>query len=209
MNTLDISSFSAETRENNIATIKGIIDQMEKRKIPLMLLSPEMKRATSDEEVLKIREIALESIDKIINYAKGSNIEISIENQSSFAGCMSKMADIRYILDSLPELKYVLDTGNFFFVKEDLLKGYEYLKDRMVHMHCKDWRYDPYGFYVCENVPRFNGMVAGTGELPLKELFKRLRDDGYDKNVTIELNAIKITKEIIDSTIAFLLKEGR
>ena len=204
---VDIASFSAPDREKNLSIVKGYIDQMEKRKVGILMLAPSVRSANSEDEFKIMRELLIAGFQKVVDYSEGSGISVTIENQSTLQRADSKTEDVRYILDCVPKLGLVLDTGNFFCVGEDILGAYELLKDRMVHMHCKDWVYNPYGHFVRENIPRFEGTAIGEGLIPIKELFNRLKKDKYLGNAVLEINASPITLEMLDRSADFMRKE--
>lgn len=204
---VDIASLDDNKRMRSIAVVKGYIDQMEKLKMPLIMLAPEVKAAQSEDELKRIQELLIRGVSDIIEYTKGSGIKVTVENQSTLTRGDSKMDDIRYILDCVPNLGFVLDSGNFFCIGEDVLKAYELLSDRLVHMHAKDWTFHPYGAFVRENMPRFSGAALGEGLIPLKEIIARLKSDGYGGKVVIEVNSNNITLEMLDKSAEFLRSE--
>lgn len=128
-----------------------------------------------------------------------------IENQSLLTRPDSKIEDISYILKSLPDLKFVLDTGNFFCVGEDVVKAYEILREKIVHVHVKDWRINPCGAMMRANLPRFEGCAIGDGLLPNLDIIKMLKRDNYSGSLVLEMNACKINLEILDRSADFLL----
>ena len=134
-------------------------------------------------------------------------MSVTIENQSLPSRPDSRISDIRYILDNLPELRLVLASGNFFCVGEDVIEAYTALSDRMIHAHVKDWRFSPTGAMSRENIPRFEGCAIGDGILPLAELFDKLRADKYDGNLVLEVNACDITREVLDRSCDYLVKQ--
>ena len=202
--TLDIATAEPRVIRNNIALIKGYIDQMARLNIPLIMLAPSVIQAHNRQEFDTMGEKMMESLSKVVEYAKGSGVTVTIENQSSTTRTDSSMYNIRKILDSVQGLGYVLDAGNFFCIDEDVLKAYELLKDRMVHAHFKDWQWDAFGRELCENKPRFNGTVLGEGLLPLRELAQFMKRDGYDGSVALEINSYYITEQMLDDSAKFL-----
>lgn len=202
--TQDIATADAMTIRKSIAIIKGYIDQLEKLNIPLIMLAPRVIKAHNKEEFDAMQKKMIESLTEITEYAKGTGVTVSIENQSSTTRADSSMHDIKKILDAVPELGYVLDIGNFFCIGEDVLTAYELLKDRIVHAHFKDWEWDCFGTEMGENLPRFNGTTIGTGLLPVYELAQRMKKDGYDGTVALEINAYHITEKMLDDSAKFL-----
>lgn len=204
---LDITSFENREREKNIANIKGYIDQMEKLSMSFIMLAPEVRMAKSEDELKRMKETLITSLAEVSEYAKGSHVKVTIENQSNLTRADSKTEDIRYILDSVPDLGFVLDSGNFFCIGEDVLKAYDLLSDKIVRVHAKDWEYDPYGSFVRENIPRFNGTVIGKGLVPIREILQKLKKDNFDGKVVLEINAGKITTVMLDESANFLRSE--
>ena len=206
---LNIASFDKKEREMNIAVVKGYIDQMEKLDVPILMPAPTIGAAKNADEYKEMQNLLIEALTEVAEYAKGSGVKVVIENQSSLLRPDSKIDDLRYILEAVPELGFVLDSGNFFCIGEDVLKAYESLKDRMVRCHCKDWAFNPYGMYIRENMPRFEGVAIGDGVLPLDEMFKKFRDDNFDGGVVLEINARKLTLDMLERSIEFLREEMR
>lgn len=126
---LNIASFDKKEREKNIAMVKGYIDQMEKLDVPVLMPAPSVRFAQNADELKKMQELLIEGFAEVAEYAKGSGVSVVIENQSSLLRADSKAEDIQYILQAVPELGFVLDSGNFFCIGEDVLKAYESFKD--------------------------------------------------------------------------------
>lgn len=204
---LDIASFDEKAREKCISLVKGYIDQMEKLSIPLIMLAPDVKAARNENELKQMQELLISGFSRIAEYAKGSGIKVTIENQSALTRADSKMADIRYILDCVPEIGFVLDCGNFFCIEEDVLKAYDLLSDRLVRVHAKDWIFDPFGSFLRENIPRFNGTILGKGLIPLTQIISKLKNDDYSGKIVLEINAGKITLDMLDKSADYLRSE--
>jgi len=202
--TLDIATKDAQTIRKNIALMKGYIDQLEKLGIPLIMPAPSVIYAQDQEAFDTMQETLTESLAILTEYAKGSGVTVCIENQSSATRADSSMHDIKKILDTVPDLGFVLDSGNFFCIGEDVLEAYELLKDRLVHAHFKDWEWNRFGRELRENMPRFGGTTIGAGLLPLHELVQRMKRDGYEGSVALEFNACPITEKMLDDSAEFL-----
>lgn len=204
---IDITAFSKVQREKNIAIIKGYIDQMDKLGIGILMPAPSVKSAESLDELKTIKLNLIESLSEIVRYADGSGIKVAIENQSSLTRPDSRISDLITILDSVPELQFIFDTGNFFCIGEDVLEALKFLCPKTVHVHCKDWKPDPFGGFVRENIPRFSGVSLGEGEIPLKEIIKHFKNNGYTGNLVLEINSPDITLEMLDKSADFLYNQ--
>lgn len=201
---LDFVTADSNKREYNLGVMKGYIDFMEKNGIPLLMPAPSVIPAQSAEDMKRMCADMIDGLDKLLSYAKGSGVTVAIENQSTTTRPDSKIADIKEILSALPDLKYILDSGNYYCVRENVLTAYRELKDRLVHVHYKDWRMSEYGAVVRENLPRLDGVVIGEGILPLAELAEKLKEDGYTGNVVLEINKLGYTVQELDLSAEFL-----
>ena len=197
---------TAENVEENLVFVYKHIDEMQKQGVHMLMAAPAVRSARTEEEFFALREKMVDSFGKVIDYAKGSDVTVMIENQSVSVRPDSKISDIRYLLDSLPKMKFVLDSGNFYCVGEDVVCAYEVLKDRLVHSHVKDWRTNPFGTMIRENLPRFEGCAIGGGILPLAKLLKKMKSDGYRGNIVLEVNACDITLDVLNKSCDFLIK---
>lgn len=204
---IDIADFNKIQREKNIARVKGYIDQMEKLSIPILMPAPSVKRAESADELKAMQAVMVESFSHLVDYCKGTGIKIAIENQSSHTRPDSKIQDILEILDSVPGLGFIFDTGNFFCVGEDVLQAFDTFSKKTVHVHCKDWQLNPMGNFVRENIPRFDGVELGKGNIPLKKIISLFKKIGYKGNVVLEINSNSITTEMLDKSAEFLYTE--
>ena len=201
---LDIASFDFSEREKNIAVTKGYIDQMAALGMDIFMPAPSVKPAQSADDFKKMKEVMTESYRRIVEYAKGSGIKVAIENQSTITRADSKTEHCLEILSAIPELGFIFDTGNFFCIGEDVLKSYPLLQSRIVHVHCKDWKINPFGQFVRENIPRFEGVTLGEGDLPLTEIMSYLRADNYSGRVVLEINSPSITMDMLEKSAEFL-----
>lgn len=85
----------------------------------------------------------------------------------------------------------VFDTANMLPHGDDPLESYEALKDRIVHVHLKDVALvnakpsliEP---EVAADGRLMRGTVFGNGAIPVKEIYDRMRADGYSGTFAIE-----------------------
>lgn len=204
---LNIADFDPVKKAKNIAIVKGYIDQMEKLDIPILMPAPSVKRAETPDEFKKMKECMTDSYFKLCEYSKGSGVKVAIENQSLITRPDSKTDDLLEILNSIPDLGFVFDTGNFFCVGENAIYAYEKLKDRIVHCHFKDWKVSSQGYFSRENLPNFDGVTLGEGQIELREIISLLKRDNYAGNLVLEINSPCITMDMLDKSADFLYNE--
>ena len=203
----DTASFDRSARCANRKTVREYIDKLEKNNVSKIMLAPAVTQAKSIDDYKRMRELLIEGFADAVEYARGSGVTVMIENQSLSTRADSRVSDLLYILDSVPGLKFVFDTGNFFCVKEDAIKAYEKFRDRIVHVHVKDWTYDLFGTYLRPDLPRFEGTAIGEGLLPNREIIALLAKDGFKGNLTLEINSARTNFAMLDRSADFLIEE--
>lgn len=129
-----------------------------------------------------------EGLRLIVGKAEPLGIDISIENFSrSQLLPFGTVEDIVQMLEWVPGLKYVFDTGNFACLDIDVLKAYETLKPYIYMFHIKDFDFtDENVGFIREDGRRFNGCDFGTGKAQLGELLARASEDLPDAWYIIE-----------------------
>ena len=198
-----IADFNDRVRACQIAKVRESLELMAVKNIPMMMLQPSMSVANNEYEYKKRQELVVKGFSELTAYAKELGVMLTIENMSFLNRSDSTIGEIEYILENVTDLGFVLDTGNFFCVGEDVIKAYETFKDRVVHIHCKDWKWDIYGDFVRENIPRFRGCALGEGDVPLKQLLKTIKQDGYSGDLAVEINS-PIGWDKFDESIRFV-----
>jgi sugar phosphate isomerase/epimerase len=177
---------------------------MEKLGIRNLMLAPAVRYARSEAEFLRMRELLIRAFLETVEHVRGSGISVMIENQSIPTRADSRAEDIKIILDSVPGLGYVLDTGNFFCIREDVKAAYALLKGRVTRVHMKDWEIDKYGSFLRENLPRFDGVAIGDGLIPNKEMIEMLYADNYQGKIVLEVNSGRIDLPMLERSAKFL-----
>lgn len=203
ISTLNVVGLDAKERARNIAITKERIDSAAKLGIPTLMVAPFGFTVGSSEEYKRVQYNLIESLSELVNYGKKAGVGISAENHSSLWRPDSRMKDVRYFIDAVPEVIYILDTGNFFCIGEDVKEAYKLLKDRTEKIHLKDWKFDPFGDFERENLPRFRGYELGAGKVPLLDMLKTLKADGFDREMVIEINS-PCTWDEFDRSVEFV-----
>lgn len=116
------------------------------------------------------------------------------------------MEDIKVILDSVPEPRYVLDYGNYFCIKQNVVAAYDLLKSKTVHMHAMDWIYSPYGDFASSDIPRYNVAPLGKGAVPLDKIAEKAKAYDYKGSAVVEINS-PVSWSEFDESIEYLGNE--
>ena len=128
-----------------------------------------------------------DGLAKIVEMGFQKGITVTIEDFDNTTSPLSGLNAMLWYLEKIPGLMCTFDTGNFVTHNDDLFEAWEALKDRVVHVHCKD---------------RGEGVVSfGGGPLPCREIQKKMKEDGYDGYGAIEhYGAIDHLSAILQST---------
>ncbi|MBR3507873.1 MAG: ThuA domain-containing protein [Lachnospiraceae bacterium] len=145
-------------------------------------------------EILAMRD----AIAELTEYATERGIMVSMEDFDAFDSPIARMNPIKWFLTQVPGLKHTLDMGNYAFSNESAAEAYELFKDQIGHVHCKDRgeekEEDPeiwkgLGVPFGEELAHRRGMKpvpVGDGYMPIAELVKKLKDQGYQGYMAIE-----------------------
>lgn len=124
---------------------------------------------------------------KIVEMGAQKGIIVTIEDFDNTSSPLSGLNAMLWYLENIPGLMCTFDTGNFVTHNDDLFQAWDALKDRVVHVHCKD---------------RGEGVVSfGGGHLPCADILKKMKEDGYNGHGAIEhYGAIDHLSAILQST---------
>ncbi len=119
--------------------------------------------------------------------ARGSGVQIIMENHGGAHRLRGRVEHMREFCDAHPDLGLCFDDGNFFLAGEDQETALRRLRDRVVHVHCKDWRLAPAGQGGVEarDGRRYVGAVIDEGIVP-RTAALRLKEQGYSGYFSVE-----------------------
>lgn len=115
----------------------------------------------------------------VVAYAKERGVTVGIEDAPHLDFPMCTAGELRFLLEAVPGLKLIYDTGNMYFGGEDSISFYEGLSQYAVHGHAKDIRKDTNGNPM--ECPHGEGIVDFQG------IFHKMERDGFNGYMAIEL----------------------
>lgn len=134
---------------------------------------------------------------KLADYAAKYDITLTIENHGTYINGGDR---VRRLIQGVNRENYrcTLDIGNAICVDENPLICVEALLPYAVSVHFKDFylRDNPIEFgdgdWMATNYGRwFRGAIVGHGELPVYKIMKRIKDFGYDGDISIEFEGME------------------
>lgn len=168
--------------------IKRCLDYVNNVNCPILMPVPVVIENHKDEAVRnECRKLVTEYLDQTAELAEKYGVVTVVENFSDTRCPFSKIEDIEYILSHAPNVKYVLDTGNFWFGNTDVLVAAKQFIDKTVHVHLKDIIPKENGFLnICKK--NCDSGSIGSGIIPLEEIFEILKGANYQNGLSIEIN---------------------
>lgn len=137
-------------------------------------------------------DMAVEHYTTAVALGKEYGIRVGFENTPADYKPLASAKDCRELLDRVPGLGMIFDTGNFRVDSPDSdeLAAYELLKDRIIRVHVKDVALGRFeSGEACVDGQKIRAVTTGSGIIPIEALLTRLRDDGYDGVLAVEYAA--------------------
>lgn len=129
------------------------------------------------------------AMNGLCDYAARCGITVMTEDFDNGASPIATGGQLVQLCGAVPALKIAFDTGNFMFSGENEIAAFEALRDRIVHVHCKDRSRSAASGgepLICADGTRAYPVPVGEGCVPIRELLLRLREIGYDGYLAIE-----------------------
>ena len=111
------------------------------------------------------------------------------DDRNSPIACVSGM---QWFAEQVPGLCFTFDTGNFIIHGEDIFAAWEELKDKVVHVHCKDRKISSDKPLQTQKNATLDikacylPAAVGEGCIPIKELGYKMKEYGYRGYLAIE-----------------------
>ncbi|MBI2942305.1 MAG: sugar phosphate isomerase/epimerase [Chloroflexi bacterium] len=171
---LPIASAIEELRAAALREAIACFDVFARLGVERVNVHPDRRVPMHDWEVILRRN--LESLGYLIDEASRRGLQLMLEN---IPGEFNRSADLRRILDALPELGFHLDVAHAHLLTptnltDDLLAACSH---RLVHVHVSDNR----GGEADLHLP------LGAGLIDWRQIVNSLRRIGYDGTVTLEV----------------------
>lgn len=155
----------------------------------VLMLAPQAHEGIENDTLEQIQGSLIRHFTPVTEYAKEKGIHVVVEDTPDLRLHFCAMDELQAVLDSVPGLEMVYDSGNMLLVGEDPVAYYENFAKKTAHVHLKDMRMaDPQERFVNQTLDgRFmTGAPIGTGLVDLESTVKCLKQHGYEGYVTIE-----------------------
>ena len=185
------------TMEENMQAIlagKEAVEQTLRLGTKVMMFVPAGNQAAI--QTLTRQEVAdafIQVLRPVVEYAAKRGVTVVIEDAPHREFPMCSEAELRYLLEAVPGLRLVYDSGNMLFAGEDPVDYYDHLADYVAHAHAKDISNGPSG-ELCE-------CSHGQGSVDFPTLFAHMRKNGFSGGIAVELAPDFETKESVTKRV--------
>lgn len=146
---------------------------------------------TQPHEAIRQRERAnmVRAAIQACDLAAERGLMVTIEDFDAADSPIRDSAGMLWFLDRVPALRATYDSGNFRFCGEDELAAFDALCVHIAHVHLKDralFTMDGEQPKVAMDGTALYPCAVGSGIVPLKAVFERLKRIDYDGVLTVE-----------------------
>ena len=158
---------------------------------------------------LALRPLILQQLRCLQQALATERIQMVMEDYDGPGKTFASTVGLQRYLAEIPGLKCCFDTGNFFYLGEDILPAWRSLADQVVHLHFKDRRRDERDGWLSTEMAdgsKVSNAAIGNGFLPLQEFFQTVLQHGYRGIVVIEHACCHDQLDTLKSSIATMEK---
>lgn len=176
---------------------KSVLDFAKSLDVEMLMVIPG-RYDENEKQILRrmtceqMMEKAVIGYQAIVEVAKEYEIPVGFENTPQDMKPLASAEDCEYLLEHVPGLGLIFDTGNFKVADTscDELEIYERLKKYIVRVHLKDVVVGAFeSGERCVDGDMIRCVPSGSGVIPIKELIHRMQKDGYEGALAVEYSA--------------------
>jgi sugar phosphate isomerase/epimerase len=192
-------------RDAGVAAPRAAIDIAPSLGCPLILAAG--SNISGDITPADGRKMIADGLNACIPEARELRVTIAIENFGVAPTLQCKAVDCLEILNAVPGLAFVFDTGNFYFCGEDPLNSFDALATKTIYVHLKDWvKSDK------PDIADVAGAALGAGIIPNEKLLRKFQQKGRVDSFSIELGApgdrFEATRKDLETVRRWISSEG-
>lgn len=169
---------------------KAAVDTAKELGTKVLMLVPFAQSNVCDYTPEQLRGQLVKCFLPITAYAKEQGIHVVVEDTPDLRLHFCRLGEVKEVMDAVPGLELVYDSGNMLLVGEDPVEYYDALADKTAHIHLKDMRYasaeERFADTAEDGTTKMTGAPTGTGMVDLKTLMEHVRAKNYDGYLTVE-----------------------
>ena len=185
----NLAAVDEEGYDKRVQDAKAAVDTALLFGTDILMLAPQAHEGIENNTPEEIRDSLVKHLMPVVSYAKEKKVHVVVEDTPDLRLHFCSMEDVKAVLDRVPGLEMVYDSGNMILVKEDPVTYFRTFRDKIAHVHIKDMQEaDPKAFLADHDVDgrAMTGAPTGTGLIDLDAVMAAMRETEYDGGVTIE-----------------------
>ena len=169
----DFIDLAAEHGAGNVLIVPGMI--------------PDDEQARRGEMLQNMKSVLI----KAVAYGREKGVAVSMEDIDGMQAPFNCIDGLDWFMQEVEGLQCSFDTGNFVMFSEDELEAFERFRDKICTMHVKDRGtvklHEGDRVVVCADGTELYPVAVGYGNIRIKEMFTRLKAQGYDGGLIAEI----------------------
>ncbi len=155
---------------------------------PVLVVPGFVEENADAQQWKQAEETIVKALVPLCGYAAAKGVNVTLEDYDGVKAPFGTMEQLLGFTRQVPGLGISFDTGNFLFWAQDELAAFELLKDKIVHIHCKDRALQPSNgaCQVSVDNTKLYPSPVGGGVIHMREILTRLSRMGYTGALTIE-----------------------
>lgn len=191
----------AETLEQEIQNVMRHVDVAATLGVKLMRHDVAFRPA-SEGSVAQFESdlpVLVKACQRIADYAAGFGITTSVENHGYYVQSSERIQRVLYET-ARENFKTTLDVGNFLCVDEDPVSAVKNNIPYASIVHAKDFYWRPAyrnpgeGWFQTSHGNYLRGAIVGHGDIDMPEVFRVLKQSGYDGYISVEFEGMEDCK---------------
>lgn len=143
--------------------------------------------------------VLVKACQRIADYAAGFGITTSVENHGYYVQSSERIQRLLHET-ARSNFKTTLDVGNFLCVDEDPVSAVKNYIPYASIVHAKDFYWRPSyrnpgeGWFQTSHGNYLRGAIVGHGDIDMPEVFRVLKQSGYDGYISVEFEGMEDCK---------------
>ncbi|MDR6720839.1 sugar phosphate isomerase/epimerase [Paenibacillus sp. 2003] len=143
--------------------------------------------------------VLVKACQRIADYAAGFGITTSVENHGYYVQSSERIQRLLHET-ARSNFKTTLDVGNFLCVDEDPVSAVKNNIPYASIVHAKDFYWRPSyrnpgeGWFQTSHGNYLRGAIVGHGDINMPEVFRVLKQSGYDGYISVEFEGMEDCK---------------
>lgn len=183
------ASMEETEKESIIEKAKKSIDLAQEFGTSVVMLVPQAQDNIEEYSRGNLADSLVTHWTPVSRYAKEKGIHVVIEDTPDLRIPLCTTKELQYVLDKVPGLEMVYDSGNMILVDEDPVAYFDTFASKIGHIHLKDMMVtDASNMFAdtSKNGQKMTAAPSGMGMLNFSTLLDHIKASGYEGYLTVE-----------------------